>query len=182
MIRSAPPLNFFWKVQDGHQRWLIQQVWRRLPAHDRAVLRSLVLEVSQAPEHEDHLGVAEVLDPSCPAGNAGQIAIDQYPAVHLFGLDAVPDVVALFVIAHEFAHVVLRHHQMRTVAGYLQGFEPTPIYTNAELASLSSWHEDAADLLAYSWGFAAEMAAFLDYYPQARRSRWYVELEFEEAT
>jgi hypothetical protein len=85
----------------------------------------------------------------------------------------------MFVIAHELAHVVLRHSQISTVIGGLLGFEPEPIYTEADVDELKRWHEEEADLLVWVWGFTEEFEAFLEGYPEAPRPRWYTFLETE---
>jgi hypothetical protein len=62
----------------------------------------------------------------------------------------------MFLIAHEFAHVVLRHVEMSVLIGFLLGFEPEPIYTDNDMDTLEEWHDEHADLQAWLWGFQDE--------------------------
>ncbi|MBL7208965.1 MAG: hypothetical protein ISS52_02580 [Dehalococcoidia bacterium] len=172
-------LQFLLHVRDERLKRLIKQVWQRLPFCDRVVLWELMLDMSDGDsgEPESTLASARAIDPSAPwSGNVAQIAENTYWSVSLHrAKDIKSDAACMYVIAHEFAHVVLRHTQISLAAGYLLGFEP-PIYTETDLDTLTQWHEEEADLQAWVWGFQDELKAFLEECPEARRSRWYVEI------
>jgi hypothetical protein len=165
----------FWESDERLKR-LTRQVWRRIPACDRAVLRELLQEVSDSyPQDTNILGTAQPVDPDLMQdGCAANIVKEVYHIVELGRVREIPDDdAACHVIAHEFAHVVLRHTEMRVVAANLLMFE---LYTDSDLDTLRDWHEDHADLQAWLWGFEREMHAFFVACPEARRPRWYVNL------
>ena len=160
---------------------LMVRVWRRLPAHERAVLRALVSNVSdgRGDNPEGILGSVGPIDPdSMRDGIAAKVAENLTFTVSLSRAKEIgSDAACTFVIAHEFAHAVLRHNQTSVVVGTLFGFgEP---YGDAEVDQLYEWHEDDANLQAWLWGFQDELKAFLDEFPESRRPRWYVELTHE---
>jgi hypothetical protein len=183
MTKSKCPWATDMFFDDERLRRLVNKVWERLPASDRHVLRDLVSDIS---DHEDEdqsvLGSVGLADPSLPLnGNAGDIARSSPPHMKLGRLKHVEsDQAVMFVIAHECAHVVLRHSEMSTTVGSLYDldFKP-PIYSEVAVAEIQELREDAADLQAYVWGFGEEMKAFHAAFPEARRSRWDVELQWE---
>ena len=173
------PLGILSGVADERLRRLTNQVWRRLPEHDRHVLQELLCDISDtmsSPMGERALGIATVVPPDTwVSGCAAQMVEDLSYIVGLAGAKEIEsDDACMFVIAHEFAHVVLRHLQMTVLTVSLLGFD---IYTKDDLQTLSDWHEEHADLQAWLWGFGDEFEEFLDAYPKARRSRWHVELQ-----
>jgi hypothetical protein len=173
---SKIPLYFLYGVEDERTQRLMKRVWQRIPAHDRHVLRELVLDVSDPGDSSDGtLGSTGGVDPNTLFdGCAAQVAEGLNLTVRLGGVKkAQSDAVGMYIIAHEFAHVVLRHSEMSVVVGLLHNLG----YTDADQDTLKEWHEDEADLLAWLWGFKDELQAFLDAYPKARRPRWYVTLE-----
>lgn len=180
MTKPMPPLNFYIQVEDPRVQQLIVQVWRRLPPHDRAVLRALVSEVWDHEGQDNVLGsVSQIDPPSVYNGNAGDVAIDLYRTVNLgVGKSTASDAACQFVIAHEFAHVVLRHSQIATVVSSLDGIDP-PIHPDDDVEQLKRWHEEEADLQCWAWGFQDEMRAFLAEYPNALKPRWFQDITTE---
>jgi hypothetical protein len=183
MGKSKIPLWFIHNIEDEHQMWLFQKVWERLPAYDRAVLRALVLDVNITDNPRlGVLGSASAIDCcSIDNGNAGDMAIQDQHSVFIDKnmLIDKPDRVCLFVIAHEFAHVVLRHVQMSLPIGFLIDFEGQPYYTDNDMKPIRLLHEDEAGLLAWVWGFDKEMRSFLKEYPESYKPRWFVDITSE---
>jgi hypothetical protein len=175
-----PPLNFAVGVSDDRVWYLMVRVWRRLPAHERAVLRALVSDVldGRSDNPEGILGSVGPIDPdTMQDGIAAKVAENLTFTVSLGQAREIKsDAACMYVIAHEFAHAVLRHNQTSVVVSTLFGFgEP---YGDAEVDQLHEWHEDDADLQAWVWGFQDELKAFLEEFPESRRPRWYVELQY----
>ena len=180
MIRV--PEQFTFPIEDACLARLVKKVYRRLPPEDRHVLRERVLEIGEGlPDREEHvLGHAGYISPSLPVrGCIAQIVEGGFTEISLRKpAKDEPEAATLFVIAHEFAHIVLRHNDMGLLVAALSPFEP-PIYPDADVESQATWHEEEADLQAWLWGFKDEYRAFLDTYPEAQRARWYVDLEIE---
>lgn len=175
-----PPPNFLFNVEDERIFHLITSVWRRLPDYDQATLEALVLEVFLSSTQSEHvLASVGPVDPAMPYdGIVAQVVEDESVVVDLGRTKEVrSDSACMFVIAHEFAHVVLRHNQIKHVVAALAPFgEP---YGDKERAQQRQWHEDEADLQAWVWGFQEELAAFREEFPESRRPRWYVEITCE---
>jgi hypothetical protein len=173
---SMPPTNFLYNVGDARVKHLLVEVWQRLPECDRAVLEELIMEVSDSSMHQDQgkaLASASVVDPDTrQEGNAGDAAVGLSYIIWL-GLanSKASDPACMYVIAHEFAHVVLRHSQMNVVAARLMPFG-TP-YKQDDIDQLNAWHEDEASLQAYVWGFQDEMKAFIEEDLGEVSPRWY---------
>lgn len=156
-------------------RKLINRVYARLPAHDRAVLRELLWWISDKQDKDNVFGYAgaPTTDSLIP-GNPGQMAEDMAYRINLgHAIDVYPDAACMFIIAHELAHVVLRHAAMSEVMDSLMGL----VYTEEDNNHRAALHEDQTNLLVWAWGFQKEMAAFLEHYPDAPKPRWYVNLE-----
>lgn len=165
------------KLEDDRLWRLTDQVWRRLPARDRYILFDLLEEINddRSPRiHDTSLAFASGVEPdTCFDGCVAEVAKNVSYIVSLHQVKNIKsDIACLYVIAHEFAHVVLRHIEFNFVIGSLLPFK---IYTEVDRKSLREWHEDQADLQARVWGFEEEFKAFLDEFPKARRPRWYVE-------
>jgi hypothetical protein len=183
VAESEAPEFLLFHVEDDRLKRLINRVWQRLPAHDRHVLCELLLQISDGMPDKDPevLGSAGLIVPSSPMkGCVAQIARNASYSISLYRAKEIEsDAACMFVIAHEFAHVVLRHGEMSVLAGFLQGFGPELIYTDSDMDTLYEWHEDHACLQAWSWGFQDELQAYLDACPEARRPRWHFEIEVE---
>lgn len=177
------PARFLFHLESDRLRRLVTQVWDRLPEHDQAVLAALVISVSDYAKMPlgSTLGLASCVAPDTMFnGCAALAAQDLSHIVYLpRAAETGSDSAVTYIIAHEFAHVVLRHTEMSVVVGNLLGFKPDPIYTKDQLHDLSDWHEDAADLQVWLWGFRDELAAFQKAYPGSRKPRWDVQLEVE---
>jgi hypothetical protein len=139
----------------------------------------LVIEITDRREREEWLGSAEAVNADdMVSGNPAQAAENLDYSVNLSGVkETTNDTAAMFIIAHEFAHVVLRHQSIKVVVITVRGLG---CYPDDALDTLSEWFEDTANLQVWLWGFRKEMTAFFEAYPKARRPRWYVELEIEE--
>src|SRR5271157_4275444 len=181
MSKSKVPEDFIFHVEDDHLKWLIQKTWERLPACDRAVLRELVVDLSIMDlSNSNGLGRTFPGDPDhIYNGNAGDIAKQESNIIEIDKsmLEGKSDDVCIFVIAHEFAHVVLRHFQINLAIGYLLGFEGPPLYPDQDQKRIRELHDEEANLLAWTWGFDKEMRAFLKEYTGASIPRWFVEIE-----
>jgi hypothetical protein len=175
--------GLYWQAESDADRRIIRladAAYQRLPEHDRHVLRELILDVHIRSEADSELNWL---------GQAGDVDTDAY----IDGIQAVysedaqidlsqtklaqSDAAALYIIAHEFAHVVLRHWQMSATAGNLASLDFA--YPGDAMADLKSWHEDHAALQAWVWGFREEMAAFFDEFPKSPRPRWYIVAHWE---
>jgi len=173
-----PPFHFLQGVPNERIRRLMTSVWRRLPDYDRLALEELVSSVGFYPDlGGDHtLASAAPADPdSAVDGIAAQVVEGLSAVVNLSRATEVrSDLACMYLIAHEFAHVILRHHQISTLVVVLAPTgEP---YERKEIACLKQWQEDEADLQAWAWGFREGLSALLDEFPRSRRPRWYVEL------
>jgi hypothetical protein len=103
------------------------------------------------------------------SGNLTGVAGDGSETVSLANLAGLSDAAMVYLLAHEFAHVVLRHPQMgRVVAVTIAQDQLEPI----AMAELKDCCDDAADLLVLTWGFEAERTCFHDEEPDAFRPRW----------
>jgi hypothetical protein len=156
---------------------LVDGVYRRLPAHDRHTLRALIQDIVLTGE------------PSLEGGTLGRIVnyttdtaardIEAMYAercvIHLSQIKLVnSDAAAMHVIAHEFAHIVLRHWQLGAYARALR--DPRSLgYSEEAFDAIREAMEDSAHLKVWGWGFQDEMAAFFQEFPEARRPRWYPE-------
>jgi hypothetical protein len=162
-----------------HLAKLIENVWQRLPPYDRAVLRKLVSEIFPKSAASSHvLGSTGAIDPQGgDKGNAGDIAKEIPYYIHLKLLKGnYSDDARMFIIAHELAHVVLRHHQLSLVAKTLLRVEGQPYYTDEDVDRLYELNEEDADLQVWVWGFGQEMRHFLKEFPESRKPRWFVDL------
>lgn len=171
-----------WVIKDQRLKRLIGEVWRRLPPHDKSMIRERVLEISEYVDEDEDGVLGSAGDSDCvtsvPGKCAAEVAKDLHYTVSLGGAREIQgDLVSMCVIAHELAHVVLRHNELSVVVASLLGFEPDPIYTESDFEDLKEWHEDHANLQVWLWGFHDELAAFLEHFPEARRPRWYVEFD-----
>jgi hypothetical protein len=162
---------------------LVHQVWWRLPDRDQYVLGSLLYEISDSEPMSDHtLGAVVPRNVgSLPDGIAAQRVESLIYTVSLTkAVEIESDAAAMFVIAHEFAHVILRHAEMSNLAMDLLDLKTDPTtYTSDDFQALEEWQEDHASLQAWLWGFKDELEAFLDAFPESRRPRWYVEIKRE---
>ena len=178
-------LALLW-IKDAWLRSLIEQVWLRLPASDQHVLEDRLLDITVHDVGIDDTDqpLASVWNPD-PDGtiNGWQagVAENLHPVVDLSrAKNIASDEVCIFVIAHEFAHVVLRHNEMALVVENLTRFKGEPYYTDDDMDSLKQWQEEEANLQAWLWGFKEEMRAFYELYPSAPRPRWDVWIEWEQ--
>jgi len=156
---------------------LVDAVYWRLPAHDRHVLRGIVSNID-CPHSDADGALGAVAMPFAETMVDGIQALhDRWVEVRLIGTARVrSDAAVMYTIAHEFAHVVLRHNQMSLTVANLNALPGQGVYCDADMDALKGWHEDEADPQIWVWGFHDEMAAFLDEFPEAHRPRWYVEL------
>jgi hypothetical protein len=103
------PFRFIHGLEDERLIRLLKRVWKRLPACDRRVLRKLVTDVNDYTFEKHELGSAHIVDSGWSmSGNAGDAVMELENSVNLGGAKKIrSDAACMFVIAHEFAHVVL---------------------------------------------------------------------------
>lgn len=134
-------------------------LWARLPDHDRAVLAARLAGVRV---RDDLDGLARAGDFEADAGGALRWWVDLAPAERV-GADG--DLLA--ILAHECAHVVLRHGEALALIGgaaLLAG-----AYTAEELAAYNAAAELQAWAMVTWWGLGAEARAFLRRRPRIKR-------------
>lgn len=148
-------------LQDDRVLRILGAVWARLPAHDRALLAAGIREAgADAPILENAIAAVGEID----AGLRVRLDLARVAAVE-------DDAAMAWVLAHECAHVALRHALIAPIGGlrFLVGAASS----EAEDIAVGAYLEDAADFLAaVGWGFGAEMRAFFAAYPRGRRARW----------
>ena len=174
------PLRFISNLKDKRLIRLIKQVWRHLPAYDRHILRDLVAEViDDVPQEEGVIGSSSPGYSEMPT--EGFFVSESFDyIVNLTKIkDVASDAACKYIIAHEFAHVVLRHSHISHTINYLAGFQPPLGYAKADVAALNECHEDSAAFLVYVWGFHDEIRASMKAFPESRRPRWYIEFKEE---
>jgi len=169
--------------EDLHLALLIQKVYLHIPACDRAVLREYVMTVSVVSGTDgDLLGsVGSVAPASIENGNVGDIAkenVDKDVTLNRDNLRG-SDSACLYVIAHEFAHVVLRHNQMTLVLSSLHEFRGANPYKDKDYKQIYELHEDEADLQAWVWRFDKEFKECHQEFPKARTPRWFMDISSE---
>lgn len=167
--------------------WLTKRVWRRLPVYERRVLSEMLTKITDIgsevskyryvfspPSDGDH---KEQFVEGCPA----QIAEDLSQWVILNEAKELKSESArMFVIAREFAKIVLRQPQLFAVAG--SALAESSEYPEARshyadyLMDRVDWGADHATLIAWSWGFKEEYQAYLEAKPNRRRKRWFTEM------
>lgn len=177
---TAVPGYLVRRVKSERLRRLIDQVWQRLPAWERHVLRERLLYISDGPRMEegDNSGIAyaEGISKRVTSGCAA-LAVEDLPfTITLCRVaEAESDAACMWIIAHELAHIVLRHPEMTLLLESLCTDEPDAAYTVTDLLDLWKWQEDQADLQAWLWGFRDEHKAATEAFPKARRARWFVD-------
>jgi len=186
-----PPARFLDQVQDDRLRRLIVCVWRRLPLSDRLFLRERVVLVTDDPHRAGIENESRKAGPECDwLGYAGLVTEGlawsvEYGIEHVVALaprarEIESDAALVAIIAHEFAHVVLRHNIMTCVVADVIFSNVKDGYTRRDLARLGRWHEDAADLQVWHWDFRDELVTFLDAHPERVRPGWYVAVGLDE--
>ena len=169
--------------EDLHLALLIQKVYFRIPACDRAVLREFMTILNVFLGHDaNSLGSAGAKGPvSVENGKIADIAGENvYKVVTLYWDNLKgSDSANIFVIAHEFAHVVRRHDQMSLVLGLLNKFPGANPYKDKDYKQIYELHEDDADLQTWEWGFDKEFRKFHQEFPEARIPRWFIDFHKE---
>jgi hypothetical protein len=138
---------------------LLDEVWERIPEDDRDILRRAIVEVIDKPYHGD--------DPERCLGSV----CDQMGTGLIDGIEFVPpwsataflnshllsecdEDAAKAVIAHELAHVVLRHPSMTYPFALMSELGPDEEAARAKVREVHEWE---ADLQAWMWGFSDEL-------------------------
>jgi len=128
---------------------LLDSVWNRLPKEDRRILREMIFSVTDESDRREAIGFAAPID--------GCLLIDGLESIlptglkvnlnpdHMSGLS---DSAASAVIAHELAHIILRHNCM------LSSLSSADEQIVEKVKDVYEW---AADHQAWLWGFAAEL-------------------------
>jgi hypothetical protein len=172
---SRIPNYLLVNIHNKRTRKLIQKVWKRIPSCDRKVLKYLLIDVSDQEELGNNV-----------LGKAGRIDIfDVYEKDYFKSIDrksnyinftdfriVKSDKACMAVIAHEFAHIVLRHPQFGAVETILKNKN---IYQQNQLEMINSHDEEAAELLCWCWGFKKEMEALFFEFSDTERPDWYQE-------
>lgn len=160
-------------VKNTRLKQLILQVWERLPEHDQHTLNYLIAEINESYDHfRSGSGESVEVSPDFVGPLAQFIESSPYAVVTLGPLkDLESDAAAMAVIAHEFAHVILRHHQLGPIADLM---EVMKLCSSNDANALTHWYEDQAELQIWLWGFQKEMEIFYILYPKSRRPRWIV--------
>jgi len=171
--------TFLWTINDERIRRLIKKVWSRIPAYDRAVLLALICGFSDFEDGEYILGSAGPANAaSIENGCAGDAAMNLDYYVNLGGVRKTKsDKAAMAVIAHELAHIVLRHNQLGVVIDTLRDFD---IYSHSYIKNINQNAEETADLLIWTWGFHDELRTLFDEFPKTFKPRWFIEIHTEE--
>ncbi len=171
--------TLLWQIEDERVKRLTKKAWPRIPAYDQAVLRGLIFAISDYVGEDNILGSAGPVDPtSVDNGCAGDVALNLDYYVNLGGVRKTrSDKAGMAVIAHEFAHVVLRHNQLGAVISGLRGLS---IYSESDIETFDQYDEETADLLIWTWGFQDELRAYFDEFPNSFKPRWFVEIHTKE--
>jgi len=159
------------KIQDPHLQDLVQQVWSRLKSFDQAVLRTLVFEFAVAGDIKDYAFRANgyAAPPSVYSNKGPGEDIGCHVTIPNAG-NQDQDNACMYVIAHEFAHVVLRHNQLSAM---MNSFKEFDIYSDEDFEEYNTYAEETASLLVWAWGFEDEFNAFFCEVPEAYRPRWF---------
>ena len=179
LLKNGPTYS----QEDLHLALLFQKVYFRIPACDRAVLRKFVMNVNVLSGTDTNLlGSAGPTEPShVYNGNIADIARENvYVDVTLYRDELRgSDSACLFVIAHEFAHVVLRHHQIGLVIASFQELHRYKGIKGKDFTQIKELGEDEADLQAWVWGFDKEYRKFHQEFPDVRTPRWFMDIHTE---
>ena len=167
------------EIQDPRIKHLFFEVHGRLPTHDQVTVAALIEKVTDSAEGMTDNDLAYAATHSKPEidGIIAEYVRDSRVTLHLGGLKTEEsDLLVMGVIAHELAHIVLRHGQISLVANVMMGLRPDPICDTEDSKILDEWHEDHADLLAYLWGFERETEAVWNGFERSRKARWAVDI------
>lgn len=166
---SRVPAHLLTDVHDKRTRQLVREVWSRLPAHDRAVLRALITHIS---DDDNETGDASILGYAASDNVGGDNWLGETPdyRVSFHGVAGVSDATGRWIIAHEFAHVVLRHGSLPPAVHHLYDKE------SQAAVALYNWHEDEADMQVVKWGFWDDLLIALREIPTRQMPRWAVKL------
>lgn len=158
---------------------LLDDVWERIPEEDREILLGAITHISDEPDAV-RSDIGRVFG-SAHGGFSGD-SIDGVPCTSPWHavvflnsgvLSECDDAAAKAVIAHELAHVVLRHASMN------HPFASASILGAAQEKAkrkVSQVHEWEADLQAWMWGFSEELHSMWEHL-EAEPPAWYHKLE-----
>lgn len=167
-------------VEDERVAWLANRVWRRLPALERRVLYELGTLITDT---EESSFAMRYLYESGRQEYKEEPITERYPAQYAEGLSQnvylaeaktlESDEAAMFVIAREFAKVVLRQPALFATAGSLISSEPDEDIYTEHLGRQVRWGQDHATLQSWLWGFEEELEAYLKIKPNGRHKKWF---------
>lgn len=133
---------------------LFKKTWRRLPKHDRALLRELIFQVREATSRDETpLGSTSIVDDGEPLeGGMGYVADMNYEIVlYPDRYREFSDAAVIGIIAHELAHAAPRHMRMAPSLALMIH------YSREEYEKIKQVHEWEADHRAWVWGFSEEI-------------------------
>ena len=145
---------------------LLDEVWQRIPEEDREILVSCISDISDEPQLDGPEGGRAL----GYAGDAFAVSLVEgvpctspWHTVIFLDSDALseyPDHVAKAVIAHELAHILLRHPSMNHP--FASAHRLSAFHYKAQ-AKVSQVHEWEADLQAWMWGFSQELRSLWEH-------------------
>lgn len=147
----------------------VWKVWQRLPSQDRAMLRRRlrIVETANLPSYdtlpEGYLADTR-LERIVPDPTSHRLISTNYE-IRLKS-ETENEAVQTYAIAHELAHAILQHPDVRT------GLAICPEYCEDQDV-ITRWMEEHADYVAWNWGFQDEFRAKYAAYPDPKPPRWY---------
>ncbi len=156
--------------QNEHLAWLVRRVWSRLPARERTVLVDLLEGITDQGSRDPEF-ICLNFNSDFKAGQTLLPVTHRLSVAHALQIET--DAARMFLIALEFAHVVLRHPQPAVT--YLRAIEG-PEFKERSLGLIvrEEWMKDNATLLVWGWGFEEEYRAYLRVCPAKYKSPyWY---------
>ena len=171
------PIKLISSLEDPRLKEQVERVWQQLPEYDQTVLAAQLEDVRDGvpddPKLALRMGFGHVAACTYPSMLKGFLPLSAQPYhLNLYGLRNIPsDEARMFLIAHEFAHVVLRHPDLELVIRKRRKFKSSP-YSEGDMEALSLWHDEHANLQVRIWGFLQEMQAFFKTYNESPWPRW----------
>ena len=177
-LRSGLPGGGY--IHSGRILRLLDTVWLRLPELDRHVLGEMTDFFTDDPAH--------IREPERVYGSAGpfmgEVLIDGVgcvlPEDAMIFLNAkdlldLSDAAAMAIIAHELAHVLLRHSCLSHPLTVIEKLRADELERQGEI------HEWEADFQVWLWGFTSEMRAAWEEL-EREPPPWYHQIEEPERT
>lgn len=168
------PEHLTWNITDKRLKKLTEKVWKRLPEYDQTLLQALLVDISDDQTmDENSLGECSGNEFPflLPGENLGNIANTVTYTISLTNAKEVKsDPGCMFIIAHEFAHVVLRHLQIGSILNSRYG---AAIYSEQQIREIQDQQDDTASLLCWTWGFSKEFEELITEFPNTSIPQWF---------